>query len=74
MDTLKAEAPRSTRLSRWLATAPAGTFTFYAIAASFSTYFCMYAFRKPFAAGTFEGDPIFGLDPKIAFIISQVFG
>ena len=74
MSASEVEIRPSTRLSRWLATAPAAAFTFYAIAASFSTYFCMYAFRRPFAAGTFEGDEIFGLDAKIAFIISQVLG
>ena len=54
-------------------------FSVYAIAAAFSTYFCMYAFRKPFAAGTFDGDfalPL--LASPIAFktllIISQVAG
>ena len=48
----------------------------YAVAASFSTYFCMYAFRKPFAAASFEG-PAFlgtGLDAKTVFVISQIAG
>ena len=30
-------------------------FTFMAIMAAFSTYFCMYAFRKPFSAASYEG-------------------
>ena len=33
-------------LTRWLTTAPDWLFASYAIATSFSTYFCMYAFRK----------------------------
>jgi hypothetical protein len=53
-------------------------FSTWAIAASFSTYFCMYAFRKPFAQGTFVGAIELGrlgeLDYKIALIISQVLG
>ncbi len=52
-------------------------FSGYAIAA-FSTYFSMYAFRKPFTVGTFEGGvEIPGLPPidlKILLIIAQVCG
>ena len=52
-------------------------FTSWAIVAAFGTYFCMYAFRKPFAVGTYEGAMTFGewdLTYKALFIISQVFG
>ena len=44
--------------------------------AAFSTYFCMYAFRKPFAAATYEQVPgwDFALDYKTALIIAQVLG
>jgi hypothetical protein len=49
----------------------------YASTLSFATYFCMYAFRKPFAAGTFE-DPDFveaaGFEFKTALVISQIVG
>lgn len=45
----------------------------WAIAAAFTTYFCMYSFRKPFAAGSFEGE-IFGVQLKIALVLSQVIG
>lgn len=44
--------------------------------ASFSAYFAMYAFRKPFTAATFDapaGWP-FELDFKIALVIAQVLG
>ena len=30
--------------------------------AGFSTYFCMYAFRKPFTAGDFQGVSFWGMD------------
>ncbi|RME26638.1 MAG: hypothetical protein D6798_06300 [Deltaproteobacteria bacterium] len=53
-------------------------FSIYTIGAAFSTYFCMYAFRKPFAVGTYQGSvhlPLVGdIDQKILFIISQVLG
>lgn len=48
-------------------------FSSYAILAAFSAYFCMYAFRKPFAAATFEGE-VAGVDLKIALVVSQVVG
>ena len=41
---------------------------------AFVTYFCMYAFRKPFTAGTYAAEPWLGLDLKTTFIISQVLG
>jgi hypothetical protein len=45
----------------------------WAIAAAFSAYFCMYAFRKPFAAASFPGE-VFGIQLKIALVVSQVIG
>ncbi|NJB71336.1 MFS family permease [Saonia flava] len=42
--------------------------------AAFATYFCMYAFRKPFAVATYENLSLFGIDYKIILIISQVIG
>ncbi|MGA0407904.1 MAG: hypothetical protein ACO3PR_07410, partial [Limisphaerales bacterium] len=42
-------------LTRLLTKAPSWVFVLFAVAASFSTYFCMYAFRKPFTAAKYEG-------------------
>ena len=44
--------------------------------AGFSTYFCMYAFRKPFTAATFEGVHFLntGIELKTALVISQILG
>lgn len=65
-------------VTRWLSTAHPVLFSIFAITGAFSTYFCMYAFRKPFSAGTFEGQVelpfVGGLDLKILFIISQLLG
>jgi len=41
---------------------------------AFATYFCMYAFRKPFAAASYSGDVWLGLAPKTLFVISQIVG
>jgi len=59
----------------WLSRAPAGILSGYAIVASFCTYFCMYGFRKPFAAATYEGQFFSSsLGLKTAFVTSQVIG
>ncbi len=50
------------------------TFVLHASLAAFGTYFCMYAFRKPFTVGTFEGFAFWGIDYKILLVISQVLG
>lgn len=44
--------------------------------AGFATYFSMYAFRKPFAAATFDAVPgwPFVLDYKIALVMAQLVG
>lgn len=46
---------------------------FHAGLSAFLIYFCMYAFRKPFAAATFSGEQ-FGLDFKVLLVIAQVVG
>src|SRR5579871_3868206 len=64
------------RLRAWLAGAPPWVFAAYAGLASFSTYFCMYAFRKPFAAASFSSEHFFGttIELKTAYVISQIVG
>jgi hypothetical protein len=42
--------------------------------AAFCTYSCMYAFRKPFTVGTFEGLTFLHIHFKVWLIISQLFG
>ncbi|WP_217433646.1 DUF5690 family protein [Caulobacter sp. S45] len=64
------------RLARGLEKANPLVFTLVAGLAGFSAYFCMYAFRRPFAAATFgavRGWP-FALDYKIALVIAQAAG
>ena len=66
----------SATLNRYLERAPSVVLNVYAMTAAFCTYFCMYGFRKPFAAGTYEGLSFFGtqIDLKTAFVISQIIG
>ncbi len=70
------ETARPSAITRWLERSPAAVLTLYAILTSFSAYFCMYAFRKPFSAATYEGLRFFGtdIDLKTAFVISQILG
>lgn len=65
-------------MTRLLEKAPQPVFVFYATAVAFCTYFCMYAFRKPFSAAKFDGDEFgwFSSDVtlKSAIVISQILG
>ncbi|KLU06921.1 putative integral membrane protein [Rhodopirellula islandica] len=61
-------------LTRWLSNANPTTFSIYCIIAAFGTYFCMYAFRKPFTAATYDGMLAFGVGYKTILITAQVAG
>lgn len=49
-------------------------FILWSMTAAFGTYFCMYAFRKPFTGGTYTDLTLFDLDYKAVLIIAQVLG
>jgi Family of unknown function (DUF5690) len=51
-------------------------FTAFASLAGFTTYFSMYAFRRPFTAATFDHVPgwHYALDFKIALVLAQLVG
>jgi hypothetical protein len=68
-----ATSPQS-RLTAWLARAPLWVFTLYAVTMAFTTYFCMYGYRRPFAAAQYAGQHIGGFDLKTALVISQLCG
>lgn len=53
---------------------PSLVFVLQASLAAFGTYFCMYAFRKPFSVATFDGVAFWGVDYKILLVIAQVLG
>lgn len=64
LDSLK------TRLSK----TPRWFYSLIAMLAAFTTYACMYAFRRAFTAAGFEDLEFFGLELKTALIIAQVLG
>ena len=49
-------------------------FITWSIIASFGAYFCMYAFRKPFNSGLYQGMDFAGIGYKTVLILSQVAG
>jgi hypothetical protein len=49
-------------------------FAFWAVSAAFGCYFCMYFFRKPFTAASFQGADVWGLSFKILLVMAQVAG
>lgn len=53
-----------------------GTTILFASATSFSVYFCMYAFRKPFTVATYDGLTFgdSGIQLKTALVLGQLFG
>lgn len=63
-------------LRRRLESAPMPVLVLFAMFAAFGTYFCMYAFRKPFTAATFDGLTFLGtqVNAKTAFVIAQLIG
>lgn len=65
-----------TALENWLQRSSDRVMIAYCGSAAFCTYVCMYAFRKPFTAATFEGVDgwEFSVDFKTALLISQVVG
>jgi Family of unknown function (DUF5690) len=65
---------RSPRLQHGLAQSSPFVFVVVAGIVAFTAYGCVYALRKPFTAGRFEGMYIWGVQYKIALVIAQVAG
>jgi len=75
-DSARSQPPSRppSRLTAWLARAPVPVFTLYAVTMAFTTYFCMYGYRRPFAVAQYEGLHLLGFDLKTALVISQLCG
>lgn len=65
---------RPSRITQRLSQAGAGAFSTYCIIAAFGAYFCMYAFRKPFTAGTYADQILLGVGYKTVLVATQVTG
>ncbi len=66
--------PTDSRIKRWLSQTHGIWFTIYASLAAFCLYTCVYAFRKTFAAATFEGLFFAGISYKVWLVTFQVIG
>ncbi len=65
---------RSSKITAWLQTTHGIWFTIYASLSAFCLYTCVYAFRKTFAAATFEGLIFAGISYKVWLVTFQVIG
>ena len=46
----------------------------WCVVAAFGTYFCMYAFRKPFTAASYRRRRVWGVGYKTVLVTAQVLG
>lgn len=67
MVVLPALQKKIERMPEWL-------LALYAAVCSFSVYFCMYAFRKPFTAAGFANMQFLNIDYKVWLVTAQVIG
>ncbi|MBV6438953.1 MAG: hypothetical protein EPGJADBJ_00581 [Saprospiraceae bacterium] len=65
---------RSESFSRRMAVASPTAFVVVAGLVAFMAYCCVYAFRKPFTAGTYAGLELWGVQFKIVLVMAQVAG
>ncbi len=61
-------------LRGWLQRSPAWVFVLYVSLSSFVVYACMYGFRKPFTAASYDNIRLWGISYKVVLVIAQVLG
>ncbi|MCB0658391.1 MAG: hypothetical protein KDC57_19740 [Saprospiraceae bacterium] len=61
-------------IRRYLQQAPASVTTLYALVAAFGAYFCMYAFRKPYTAASFDDKAVLVIAQLIGYTLSKGVG
>lgn len=61
-------------ITRWLRGTNGFLFSLYATLAAFCLYTCIFAFRKTYTVGTFEGIAFLGVSYKSWMVIAQVIG
>jgi uncharacterized metal-binding protein len=66
------------KITHWLERSPTAVTGGYAVSTAFLVYFCVYAFRKPFAAATYSdlqfGGPKIQIQLKTALVVSWLLG
>lgn len=71
---MQSESARSSGITRWLNNTHGFWFSLYATLAAFCLYTCIFAFRKTYTVGTFEGLSYWGVTYKSWMVIAQVIG
>lgn len=71
---MQSESARSSRITQWLQHTNGFWFSLYATLAAFCLYTCIFAFRKTYTVGTFEGLSYWGVTYKSWMVIAQVIG
>jgi len=61
-------------LQEKLSASPAWVFILYVSVSAFTVYSCMYGFRKPYTAASYEHVRLWGISYKVVLVISQVLG
>jgi MFS family permease len=65
---------QSSRVTQWLRNSNGFLFSTYATVAAFCLYTCIFAFRKTYTVGTFDGLVFLGITYKSWLVITQVIG
>jgi Family of unknown function (DUF5690) len=65
---------RISGIKAWLQRSPGWVFVLYVSLTSFTVYACMYGFRKPFTAASFDGIVIGRIHYKVILVIAQTIG
>lgn len=71
---MQSEPVRSGAITQWLRSTNGFSFSLYATLAAFCLYTCIFAFRKTYTVGTFQGQVFWGVSYKSWMVISQVIG
>ncbi|MBX2966101.1 MAG: hypothetical protein KF845_08145 [Cyclobacteriaceae bacterium] len=61
-------------MTRWLSQTSGFWFSVYATVAAFCLYTCIFAFRKTYTVGTYEGLVYLGINYKVWLVIAQMVG
>lgn len=71
---MQSDPERSGAITQWLRNTNSFLFSVYATLAAFCLYTCIFAFRKTYTVGTFEGYSFGGVSYKSWMVIAQVIG
>jgi hypothetical protein len=71
---MQSDSVRSGAITQWLRGTNGFLFSLYATLAAFCLYTCIFAFRKTYTVGTFEGYVFLGVSYKSWMVLSQMIG